>query len=179
MQWIATPIDPAKPKLYIDLVPQTSWCSNLRTALPKEDWDILRKAAYRYANWKCLICGGRGPNHPLDAHERWNYANGVQKLAGIDGICPACHQVCHFGFARVSGKEKEAFAHLIKINKFSEMQAKNHIDASFVEWEKRSKREWQLDVSFLKEIKAQLSADSEKKIIFNGKIWTFSNCQMA
>ena len=175
MRWMPTTIDPAKPKLYLDLVPQTSWCSNLRSALPKADWDVLRKAAYRYANWNCLICGGRGPKHPLDAHERWHYRDGVQKLIGIDGICPACHGVCHFGFSCVQGKEYEAYGHLMKVNYWTHAKAQEHVDASFDEWEQRSESRWRLDVSLLKEMQVPLSPEGEKMLVHDSGFWTFAD----
>ena len=175
MRWIPTPLDPAKPKLYLDLVPRTSWCSNLRSALPRADWDVLRKAAYKHANWNCLICGGRGPTHPLDAHERWHYADGVQKLIGIDGICPACHGVCHYGFSCTQDREYETFMHLRKVNRWSDDEAVAHVQQSFDEWDERSRQRWQLDVSLLKDMQVPLSPEGDEMLVHNGEFWTFAD----
>ena len=48
------------PKLTIELVPSTAWGENLRKILKKEHWDILRKASYKRARYRCECCGGKG-----------------------------------------------------------------------------------------------------------------------
>ena len=69
----------SEKKLKIDLVPDGCWYSNLRSVLPKEAWDILRKMVYKRADGKCDICGK--PSERLEAHERWSYdeKRGIQK----------------------------------------------------------------------------------------------------
>ena len=44
-----------KPILTIELVPSTSHYTNVRTILPKKEWDRLRKESYKKANYKCEI----------------------------------------------------------------------------------------------------------------------------
>ena len=51
----------SEKKLKIDLVPDGCWYSNLRSVLPKEAWDILRKMVYKRADGKCDICGYQLP----------------------------------------------------------------------------------------------------------------------
>ena len=62
-------------KLTIELVPQSSWGNNLRSEanLSKGQWDKLRKESYRKANYKCEICGEKGPKWPVECHEIWHY----------------------------------------------------------------------------------------------------------
>ncbi|EQD31721.1 hypothetical protein B2A_13732, partial [mine drainage metagenome] len=56
--------------LFVDLVPQTAWFTNVRSAVSRGDWDRLRKHVYVRAGNKCEVCGASGR---LEAHERWEY----------------------------------------------------------------------------------------------------------
>ena len=49
-----------KPKLTIELVPSTSFYTNVRSILPKSEWDRLRKDSYKKAKFKCQICKESG-----------------------------------------------------------------------------------------------------------------------
>jgi len=136
--------------LTIELVPQSCFFSNLRNAVSKEDWDRLRHDVYAKANNKCEVCGGRGPNWPLECHEAWEYddINGVQKLVGLVGLCPACHEVKHFGRAQTIGRGGEALAHLATVNHWSVEQATASVNMAFEVWERRSEETWKQDLSW-------------------------------
>jgi hypothetical protein len=131
------------PKLTIELVPSSCWFLNVRSSVNPKDWDKIRKLYAKAADNKCQICGGRGPKWPVECHDK------IQKLAGMISLCPKCHEVKHFGFARVKGREKVAINHLAKINQWSEAVAKQYVIDSFRIWERRSKTPWTLDISFL------------------------------
>lgn len=60
-------------KLSVELVPSTSWFKNLRSMLAPEEWDRLRRKTYREADYRCEICDGQGPDHPVECHEIWHY----------------------------------------------------------------------------------------------------------
>jgi len=82
-----------KPKLTIELIPSTSFYTNVRSILPTKDWDRLRKESYIKANFKCQICGDVGTNqgyrHKLECHEIWVYQkDGVQLLKELVSLCP-------------------------------------------------------------------------------------------
>ena len=47
----------SKYKLWRNLVPEKTFNINLRKILSKEEWNILRKALYKKANYECYICG--------------------------------------------------------------------------------------------------------------------------
>ena len=49
-----------RKKLEIELVPDNCWYLNLRTALPKKLWDLIRLDAKKRAGYKCAICGNEG-----------------------------------------------------------------------------------------------------------------------
>jgi hypothetical protein len=61
------------PKLTIELIPSSVFGSNVRTNVPKKEWDKIRKEFYAKADNKCEICGDNGINqgykHRLEAHE--------------------------------------------------------------------------------------------------------------
>ena len=60
-------------KLTIELVPKTSWFTNLRSLVSKEQWDKIRNKVYWKAGYKCEICGSKGPKWPVECHEIWHY----------------------------------------------------------------------------------------------------------
>ena len=98
---------PKQYKLNFQLVPDGCWYTNLRSALPKEVWDRLRRAAYARAGGRCSICGKPGR---LEAHEVWSYDDKkhIQKLKNIIAVCPACHEVIHIGRTSLLGNEPRA-----------------------------------------------------------------------
>lgn len=137
--------------LTLDLVPSTTWYDNLRSRLKPAEWDRLRKATYAAAGHRCEVCGGKGRRWPVEAHEIWQYdeATRVQRLAGLVALCPSCHEVKHFGRAQTVGRGDAAFAHLMRVNRWTEDQACEHIEESFAVWEHRSSIRWTLDLSWL------------------------------
>ncbi|UBV45495.1 hypothetical protein LAJ19_20425 (plasmid) [Deinococcus taeanensis] len=139
------------PRLVVELVPATSWFENLRSLLAPADWDRLRRQTYRAARYRCEVCGGRGEAHPVECHERWVYDEvaGTQTLSGLIALCPLCHLVVHFGYARTVGRQEEAGRHLMRVNNWSRREAHGHVQAAFATFERRSGQHWRLDVSWL------------------------------
>ena len=154
-------------KLTIELVPQTSWMNNVRAVRTAKQWNALRGVVADKAWNVCEICGGVGPAHPVECHEIWEYNDktNVQRLAGMIALCPSCHSVKHFGFARISGREELALKHFMKINGLKKKEAEKAITDAFELWAKRSASEWKLDLSVLKEygIDVDKIKPSEKK----------------
>ena len=141
----------SKGKLTIELVPQTAWFSNIRSMVTKENWDILRRATYKNANYRCEVCGGIGSEHPVECHEIWQYDdnNHIQKLMGLTALCPSCHEVKHIGLASVRGRQDIAKKHLVKVNSWSKEQVDKYVDEQFEKWQQRSKHEWKIDLKWL------------------------------
>lgn len=139
--------------LKIELVPASSFYNNLRALLTKAQWDVLRKKAYKLANYKCEICGGIGKKHPVECHEKWDYddISHIQKLVGLHALCPSCHEVKHLGFAALNNKMDKAIKHFVKVNQVTQAEANSYVQNVFEIWEQRSKYEWQLDLSWLKD----------------------------
>lgn len=135
--------------LNFELVPDSCWYSNLRSALPKEAWDSIRKKAYARAGGKCMICGV--PSTRLEAHERWAYddENYVQKLSDVVAICRPCHEVVHIGRTTLMGREKEASEHFMKVNGCTFSDYRKALGEANAVHRERSKKEWKLDISAL------------------------------
>jgi hypothetical protein len=143
--------DQGPPRLTVELVPSTCWFANVRSAVSKDEWDLIRRRVYREASYRCGVCGGRGPEHPVECHEIWDYDDDrlVQRLAGMIALCPACHEVKHFGFARVRGIDGRAFEHLAAVNGWTAPATQLYLDHVFELWAWRSKHEWDLDLTVL------------------------------
>lgn len=139
------------PALTIELVPSTSWGDNLRSRLSTASWDLLRKAQYKEADFRCEICQGRGPAHPVECHEVWHYDDEkhIQTLVKLIALCPSCHGVKHIGFSIMKGKREEATRHLMKVNGWDRATADHYIKAAFNLYHQRSKHPWTLDLTWL------------------------------
>lgn len=150
-------------KLTIELVPRTAWFKNLRSLLTAPEWDYVRKKCYRKANYCCEICGGAGPNHPVECHEiwKWDTKSKTQILTGLIALCPSCHEVKHIGFASVRGRYYEAIEHMAKVNDCSWEDARTYAEECMELWESRSEIQWTLDTSYLDEYKKE----PEEKLI--------------
>lgn len=141
----------ATPRLTVTLVPREQWGANLSQSLKGARWDTLRKVTYSRAGNVCEVCGGVGKQHPVEAHEVWDYddTTGVQRLVRLIALCPACHAVQHFGRSAAMGQGPEALAHLRSVNGWDAQTAKAHIDRAKAVWDRRNKVAWTLDLAVL------------------------------
>lgn len=141
----------AREPLLVDLVPRTAWFANLRSELTPQEWQQVKTATYRAAAYRCEKCGGRGQQHPVECHERWDYnaLHGVQTLLGTIALCPDCHEATHYGFARTQGRGEYAREWLMHVNGWSVWQVDEHIAAAMREWKARSEHRWTLDARWL------------------------------
>jgi len=140
--------------LFVDLVPSSCWFTNVRSCVVQRDWERLRRMITRRAGQGCEVCG-RGEDRPsrrwLEAHERWAYddTGRVQTLRRLICLCTDCHTTTHFGLAQIRGLDAEAFAHLRSVTGRSEREAREHVEAAFELWQRRSAHTWRLDLSLL------------------------------
>jgi len=139
----------SKPVLTIELIPKSTWAKNIRSLMPKDVWDVLRKAAYKKAHYKCEICSGRGSQWPVECHERWEFdrSSRIQKLGGLIALCPDCHAVKHWGYSQMKGKEAECRDHLAFVNNWTKDQIDAHVDEVFVQWKALSRIQWDIDLT--------------------------------
>lgn len=143
--------------LTVELVPRTSWYRNVRSNVPPEEWEKLKRITSQRAGHRCEICGGRGSRWPVECHEVWQYddVQHIQKLIRLIALCPACHEVKHLGLAGTRGRSNEALAHLAKVNKWSMTDARHYVEACYELWYQRSNHKWTLDISYLDELQSQ------------------------
>lgn len=137
--------------LTIELLPSTCWFSNVRDHVDQETWDRLRRQTYRDVNRRCAVCGGVGPKWPVECHEVWEYDDErhVQKLVGLTGLCPACHEVKHMGLANTRGRGDDARRHLVQVNGWTSSETEEYVADAFEVWRERSQHEWALDLTWL------------------------------
>lgn len=139
------------PPVLIELVPGNRWGVNLRAILTKATWDRLRTRCYATAGHFCEICGGVGRRHPVEAHEvwLWDEVAKVQKLERLIALCPNCHEVKHAGRAVALGNVSRVLSHMVQVNGWTAVQARAHLDASMIEWRRKSGIDWTIDLSWL------------------------------
>lgn len=139
------------PRLTVELLPATTWGSNLRSALRTSQWDKLRRATYAAANHRCEVCGGLGHQYRVACHERWEFdeVQSCQHLVGLIALCPECHDVKHFGRASENGRGASAKLHLCLVNDWSIAEADRYLDLVFALWKLRTRRPWHLDLAWL------------------------------
>ena len=147
-------------RLQIELVPDKCWFSNVRSNVSTRDWDIIRRQVYVKADYKCEICGGIGPRHPVECHEIWSYDDKkhLQKLEKLQALCPLCHEVKHFGFATIRGFRNRALNRFMRINNLNLITAEDIIDAVRLQWESRSGIIWELNIDLLKDYGVDISS---------------------
>lgn len=138
-------------RLTLELVPTSCWYSNVRSNVTAETWNRLQEHCFHAAAYRCEICGGVGPAHPVECHEIWDYddAQHIQHLAGLVSLCPACHQVKHMGRALQTGAGIAALQHLARVNALPVAEAVAIVQRALVCCQERSRHAWTLDVRIL------------------------------
>jgi len=141
-------------KLTIELVPSTSWFNNIRDMVSKSDWDTIKSMTFKRADYKCEICGGKGPKWPVECHEVWQYddVKREQTLLRTIALCPDCHACKHIGFqmTRMPKRVPRLLNHFCRVNGISNKEAEDYIVNCFEEHHRRSQQQWNVDVSWIK-----------------------------
>ena len=142
-------------KLTIDLVPKTTFYSNVRSILPKSTWNKIRIKTIADANNVCEVCGGVTGYRGLDCHEIWEFdtTTYTKRLTKIIALCNKCHEVKHIGLAELRGNFDRAKKWFMEINDISDKEADYLIDDAFQLWDERNQHQWQTDISILEEYK--------------------------
>lgn len=147
---------PPKYKLRIQLIPESSWYYNLRSVLPKDEWNKLRKKVYAYFGYSCATCRSSGELH---AHEVWKFdaRKERQSLRRIVALCENCHSVEHFGRTMMVSPVyvSRITKHALKIFKCTPLQFQKKVDKAFAVWQQRNLHVWKVDfgpyANFVKE----------------------------
>lgn len=131
----------------VDLIPSSSWNASLANMLLPKAWATIRTVANALAEG-CVDCGA---SDRLECHEDWSYDEraGVQTLRGLLSLCGRCHETRHLGFARVRGRYDKALSRLGMLNRLGKGELSAFADETFERFERRSRRLWKLDLSFL------------------------------
>jgi len=152
-------------RLTIELVPETSWYSNLRNRVGRDLWDKIRYQSYREAGYKCSVCG-RG-KASLYCHEVWEYDDDkhIQKLKGFVALCLACHMIKHIGYAGIQGEAgrldyNSLIRHFMRVNGCSYQDFVLARDMAFEVWEERSMYEWSIELGEYEGLIAERSGKS-------------------
>jgi len=157
--------------LEIELVPSTSWYTNVRSAVTKNQWDKIKSIVASKAYYVCEICGGAGSSHPVECHEVWLYDDKkhIQTLERMIALCPKCHMVKHFGLHAIVRKKYDlVLNHLMKVNKISKEVAEKHIKREFEKHTQRSAHSWKLNLNHLKDYGidiSKLKLNNDKEIL--------------
>ncbi len=137
-------------RLTIELVPRTSWYSNMRSVMPQSAWDRLRKSVYAEYNHRCGVCGAEDR---LECHEIWEYddKNHIQTLRGFIALCALCHRVKHIGLAGIHAREgkldyEQVIEHFMRVNECNRKAFEQHKKQAFEQWRLRSQYQWQVNL---------------------------------
>lgn len=146
--------------LEFELIPGKQFGLSLAQALPKKDWDTLRRKIYRRYSWTCQICSAYGVR--VHCHEVWSYNDKlrIQKLVDLECCCEDCHNIKHWGrtiHAFHKGKLSQAYIdklrkHYCRVNGCTELDMVNHIVEAGDKNMKRSRYRYRMDLSNLKKI---------------------------
>ena len=149
-------------KLKLELVPKTSWYTNLRKLLNAKDWSMISRYVRDSYNRTCMYCGfveDLSKRLYTECHEVWTYKviNNiyVQQLDSFECLCKNCHLVHHWGYANASRKVNmdSLTEHACKVNNCTYDEWTDHICESSVEWLGRSEHEWKLDTKGFVKVK--------------------------
>lgn len=143
------------PRLSVDLIPSTCWHTNVRSSVSSDDWKRIADGVKARAGFQCEVCAAKADPAAqvfLEAHELFEFDNGVQRLKRLTCICPACHQAIHFGRSVATGHETVARAHLMKVNAWSAWELEQHLRQAYAVWSQRSRQAWSLDLSIIEAI---------------------------
>ncbi|MGB6458033.1 MAG: hypothetical protein WBH47_26470 [Streptosporangiaceae bacterium] len=145
--------------LRCDLLPASTWGSNLRGAFSSEDWDALRVPVSAAARDICEVCGTEtymesGRKQRPDCHELWTFfysrARNIQRLDRLIALCRDCHRAQHIGRAGATGETDLVIAKLCAVNGWTTAQALLEMNRAWSEYERRRRHRWDLDLSALK-----------------------------
>lgn len=154
-------------KINTEMIPLKMWGKNLRNVISKSNWDNLRylykstkskpdfyKFTHRHhydGVYQCAIC--KIKEDEFELHEVWKFNDRkrIQKLVDLIPLCNSCHMAIHIGRASQLGKDKDAIAHIQKVNKWSKAKTLQHIKDAQKKWIKRSLHVYELDLSWFQD----------------------------
>ena len=109
-------------RLAFEPVPWESRRNTLANLLPPDQWNAIRRSAYRRGGYRCEACGR---SDRLHCHEVWhfNHSTGCQCLAGLQALCPLCHDTKHITFTHDEYRVRELLQHFAAVNRLTPEEA--------------------------------------------------------
>lgn len=138
----------ASYRLVPELIPAPLWgVSAYRVFGKTKPWKEIRQETLEKAHNKCESCDSDGPQ--LACHDKWKYDDKthVATLVGFEVRCVLCHSATHIGRANALGFEREAIEQLCRVNRCTERQVRETIEAAMSVWEKRCQKKWTVVVA--------------------------------
>ena len=134
--------------------PAGSFLASVRGAVPPSVWEEVRARVVADANRRCEACHASAPLAP---HAVWRYddARAVQALDRLVALCPPCHRAAHLAEAVARGQGGDAVARLALVNGWSRAEADRRVAEAFDRWRERSRRQWRVDLSALRDYGAE------------------------
>lgn len=136
-------------KLTIELIPASSWYTNLRSLLPREVWNNVRTFVYEKSGYRCSIC--KTETNRFHCHEVWVFdeERRTQTLKSLQALCPLCHNVKHIGISGIKAREgkldyEELITHFIQVNNVPRDIFFSHREVAIQTFLKRSKISWEI-----------------------------------
>lgn len=150
-----------------DLLPESSWGSNLINLIKKSQWnDISEKIFQEYSN-RCEMCGTEGK---LELHEKWRYLPpinndenyldeqglycghriGVQRLSKLMPLCKECHTINHLDYLNDDDLEI-SFSRIQSLTRLSAEDTVEYYKFIMDRQEFHNHFQWVLDLGYLNE----------------------------
>lgn len=140
-----------------DLIPLSSFGSNLSNLLTRVSWEELRQEIFKKTAFHCEICG---TSQHLECHELWEYHEplpeyydkggcGVQRLIRLMCLCRLCHETHHLGLASIKGRSGVVGDRIRAYNRWSKAEFFDYCDFINERSDRRTDYNWVLDVSSL------------------------------
>lgn len=142
---LAGPAAPDGVAIRADMLPSSTWGSNLRGLFP-DDWNRLRAPVCEAAGNACELCGAistrtrrDGKPYRPDCHEKWRFdldENGalVQRLERLVALCSDCHRVQHAGHANATNQTGPMLAQLRRVNDWTIEAARADLERAQNRW---------------------------------------------
>lgn len=122
-------------KLYIELLPYTADCQNLKAFMTIDSWKKIASLVKKRAMDQCEICETKTAKK-YDIFARWHFILsknpeqtkiGEQRLKRLLYLCSDCYEVSNFDMVMDTEKEEKAILHLAQKNRWPKHQVLKHI----------------------------------------------------
>ncbi len=137
-------------------LPKDSWYRDLGRALPTTEWHQLRDYTLRRADTHCTTCGAKGALR-VDGDWEFDDRRRIQRLVGLSALCQLCYLTRHPDQAEQMAEQGRlglelVVRHFRELNRCSLKAYEEHRAEALRTWERRSKKDWQVDLSIKDEL---------------------------